>query len=115
MWVVRELLRLVEKIVLALLVALVLAAAQAWLRGHGDFMAGFRISCLIMGALLLLMAGVGNDTNWARSMDFGATLAARGRIPGFSSLERSGDDPTLTPGAVFAGAGIVTLLVGFFL
>jgi hypothetical protein len=114
MWAVRELLRLVEKIGVGVGVALVLALVQAPLRGHGHFWHGFHISCLIVGALLLLMAGVGNDSNWARGMDFSVTQAAWGRIPGMSTLERTGEDPRLTPGAVFAGAGIAVLAIGFF-
>jgi hypothetical protein len=42
------------------------------------------------------------------------TQAAWGRIPGMSTLERTGEDPRLTPGAVFAGAGIAVLAIGFF-
>lgn len=114
MWIVRELIRLLEQILLAVLVAVVIAAIQAPIRDHGSFMSGFRIACLIMGALLLLMAGVGNDTNFARRMDYGVTMQALGRIPGVSTLTRRGEDPTLTPGAVFVGAGAVVLLIGFF-
>jgi hypothetical protein len=113
MWLVRELLRLIERIALGILVALGLAIVQAPLRAHGDFWHGFQISCLIVGALFLMMAGVGNDTNLARSMDYGVTMHALGRIPGVSTIERKGDDPTLTPGAVFVGTGVAVLAIGF--
>ena len=114
MWLVREALRLVERIALAVVIALALAGVQAPFRGHGHFLHGFQISAVIVGALLLLMAGVGNDTNFARRMDFGITESAWGRVPGVSTLQRTGDDPTLTPGAVFGGAGAVMLVIGFF-
>jgi hypothetical protein len=113
MWIVRELLRLLERIALALAIALVIAAVQAPIRSHGSFVHGFQISCLVVGALFLLMAGVGSDTSFARRMDFGVTEAAWGRIPGVSTLERTGEEPTLAPGAVFVGAGVATLVVGF--
>ena len=113
MWIVRELLRLIERIALGVLVALVLALIQTPFRAHGDFWHGFQISCLIVGALFLMMAGVGNDTNFARRMDYGVTMQALGRIPGVPTMERTGDDPTLTPGAVFVGTGIAVLVIGF--
>ena len=110
---VRELLRLIEKIALGVVIALTLALIQVPLRANGDFWHGFQISCLIVGALFLMMAGVGNDSNFARRMDSGVTMQALGRIPGVSTLERTGDDPTLTPGAVFVGTGVAVLLIGF--
>ena len=113
MWIVRELLRLIERIALGVLVALVLALVQVPFRAHGDFWHGFQISCLIVGALFLMMAGVGNDTNFARRIDYGVTMQALGRIPGVSTIERTGDDPTLTPGAVFVGTGVAVLVIGF--
>jgi hypothetical protein len=45
-------------------------------------------------------------------MDYGITENARGRIPGVSTMQRRPEDPTLTPGAVFAGAGIAMLAIG---
>jgi len=113
MWLVRELLRLIEKIALGVGVALVLALIQTPFRAHGHFWHGFQISCLIVGALFLMMAGVGNDSTFARRMDSGVTMQALGRIPGVSTLERTGDDPTLTPGAVFVGTGVAVLVIGF--
>jgi hypothetical protein len=114
-WILRELLRLLERIALALLIALVLALIQAPFRGHGHFLRGFQISCLLLGGLFLLMAGVGNDTNFARRMDYGVTMAALGRIPGVSTTKRTGEDPTLSPGAVFVGTGIALLAIGFLI
>jgi hypothetical protein len=113
MWVVRELLRLVERILFGVAIALVLALIQAPFRGQGNFMHGLQLSCILVGAFSLLMAGVGNDSGFARHIDYGVTMSALGRIPGVSTLERTGDDPTLSPGAVFVGTGIVLLVIGF--
>lgn len=113
MWVVRELARLLEKIVIALVVALVIAELRALISG-GDRMHAFQVSCLVVGAVLLLMAAIGRNNNFERRMDYGITEKALGRIPGVSTIRSRPEDPTLTPGAVFAGAGIALLAIGAF-
>ena len=47
-------------------------------------------------------------------MDAGVTQAAWGRIPGVSTLERRGEDPTLRPGIVFVLSGLALLAFAFF-
>ena len=113
MWVVRELLRLLEKIAIGVVIALVLALIQVPFRNNGGFVAGFQISCIIVGALFLLMAGVGNDSGFARRVDYGITESALGRVPGVSTLQRTGEEPHLSAGAVFVGTGVVLLVIGF--
>ncbi len=113
MWLLRELVRLVEKIVLGFLIALALAALWAIVSEH-SFSHDLYITTLVMGCVLLLMGAVGRGSNFDRGMDFGVTQAASGRIPGFSSLERRGEDPTLNPGIVFVLTGLVLLAFAFF-
>ncbi|HEV8460364.1 MAG TPA: hypothetical protein VGQ38_06620 [Gaiellaceae bacterium] len=113
MWIIRELIRLLEKIAIAIVIALILALIQVPFRDNGGVVAGFQLSCIIVGAFLLLMAGVGSDSNFARRMDYGVTESALGRIPGVSTLNRTGEDPHLSAGAVFVGSGIVLLAIGF--
>ena len=113
MWVLRELVRLLEKIAVAVVIALLLALIQVPFRDNGGFVAGFQLSCIIVGAFLLLMAGVGSDSNFARRMDYGVTEAALGRVPGVSTLQRTGEEPHLSAGAVCVGSGIVLLVIGF--
>jgi hypothetical protein len=113
MWILRELIRLLEKIAVAVVIALVLALIQVPFRDNGGFVAGFQLSCIIVGAFLLLMAGVGSDSNFARRMDYGVTESALGRVPGVSTLNRTGEDPHLSAGAVFVGSGLVVLAIGF--
>jgi hypothetical protein len=113
MWLVRELIRLVEKIVLAFVIALALAALWAVVSEH-SFSHDLYITTLTIGCALLLMGAIGRGSNFDRGMDFGVTQAAWGRIPGFSSLERRGEDPTLNPGVVFVLAGLALLAFSFF-
>src|SRR5512140_125250 len=113
MWVVRELIGLLGRIAVAFLVALVLAEGRALLVG-GDTWHGFKVSCLIIGAFLLLMGAIGRNNNFERRLDYGITEAAWGRIPGVSTLTRHPEDPSLPPGAVCGGAAIALLAVGLF-
>jgi hypothetical protein len=113
MWVVRESIRLLERIAIAFLVAIVIAELRAIAIG-GDMWHGFKVSCLIVGALLFLMAAIGRNNNFERRLDYGITEAAWGRLPGVSTLKRNPEDPTLTPGAVLGGAGLALLAVGLF-
>jgi len=114
MWVVRELARLLERIVIALVIAIVIAELRALISG-GDPMHAFQVSCLVVGAVLILMGAIGRNNNFERRMDYGITEKALGRIPGVSTISSRPEDPTLTPGAVFVGAGIAMLAIGAFL
>jgi uncharacterized membrane protein YhaH (DUF805 family) len=108
MWMIRELLRFVGRIAVALLIAIVIAEARALISG-GDTFWAFRIVLMLLGCLyLLLAAGPGaslqgrrmNDTSWwiTSSMGWG-TLA---QAPG----------PKMTATAVFIGSGITLLVLG---
>jgi hypothetical protein len=110
-WIVRELLRLLEKIAIAFVAAFALAALWAAVSKHA-FWFDFRNTCWLVGAFLLLMAGVGRGSNFERMMDSSITQAAWGRVPGVDPLALHPEDPTLTPGAVFVGAAIVLFVVG---
>jgi hypothetical protein len=113
MWLVRELIRLFERIALAFIIALVIAEVRALALG-GDTWHGFKVSCLIIGAVLFLMAAIGRNNNFERRLDYGITEAAWGRIPGVSTLKRNPEDPSLTPGAILGAAGLALLAVGLF-
>ncbi|HET7128534.1 MAG TPA: hypothetical protein VFJ93_05610 [Gaiellaceae bacterium] len=111
MWVLRELLRFVVRIAIALLIAIVIAEARALISG-GDTLWTFRIVLMLLGCLyLLLAAGPGasldgrrmNDTSWWITSSMGwATLQ---HAPG----------PKMTATAVFIGSGIVLLALGLAL
>jgi len=112
-WVVRESLRLLEKIAIAFVIALAIAAIWAAISRH-RFVDDFRNTCLIVGALSLVMAAVGRNTQFERRLDYGITESAWGRVPGVSSLKLNPEDPTLTPGAVLGGAGLALLAFALF-
>jgi hypothetical protein len=115
MWVVRELLRLLSRIAVACLIAIVVAELRA-LIGGGDVTHTFQVMLLLFGCVMLLLATAGTKVNqhkahWManshgvfvpRSFGLGEALASAG-------------GPTLSPSAVFAGSGIVLLVLGFVL
>ena len=113
MWVVRELIRLVEKIVIGFIVAILIALGWAALSKH-SFSTDFRNTCLLVGALTVLMGAMGRNTPFERRMDYGITEQAWGRIPGVSSLKFNPEDPTLTAGAVFIATGAALLVFAIF-
>ena len=108
MWVVRELLRFVSRIAIAVVIAIVIAEVRALVSG-GDTFRTFRIVCLLFGGLYLLLAAgpsasLGgrrmNDTSWwvTQSLGWGTLQSAPG--------------PKMTATAVFIGSGIVLLVLG---
>jgi len=111
MWLARELVRLVLRIVLAAAVALGAAGFLAAV-GVGGFVPTARILCIVFGCMLLAMAGVGRGSNVERFMDQGVLQAAWGTIPGFDAMRSRPEDPTLAPGAIFFCAGLVVIAVG---
>ena len=113
MWLVRELFRLAEKIVLGFVVALLLAVLWAAVSEH-SFSHDLYVTTLTLGCALLLMGAVGRGSNFDRGMDASVTQAVWGRIPGMSTLNRRGEDPTLNPGIVFVLSGLALLAFAFF-
>jgi hypothetical protein len=80
---------------------------------HG-FEHDLRNTCLIVGGLALGMGAIGRGSNFDRAMDFGVTRTYWGRVPGMSTLQRAGEDRTLTAGAVFFLTGLALLALGLF-
>jgi hypothetical protein len=114
MWLVRELVRLIVRIAVGAAVALALAAILAIVSSRG-FLADARILCIVIGCMLLAMAGVGRGSNVERYMDRNVTKVAWGEIPGFDALKPRPEDPTLAPGAVFFCSGIAVIAIGIAL
>lgn len=112
MWLARELVRLVAKIVLAAAIALALAGILAAV-GVNGFVATARILCIVFGCMLLAMGAVGRGSNVERYADTNVTKVAWGTIPGFDSFtRRRADEPRLAPGAVLFCAGLAVLAIG---
>jgi hypothetical protein len=113
-WVVRELARLLVRIVVCIAVALGLAAILAVVSSHG-FHSDARVLCIVIGCMLLAMAGIGRGSNVERYMDANVTKIAWGAIPGFDGFKRNPEDPTLAPGAAFLCSGIAVIAIGVLL
>ena len=114
MWVVRELVRLFVRIAACVVVALALAALLAAVSAQG-FAFDARILCIVIGCMLLAMAGVGSGSNLERYMDANVTKVSWGVIPGFDASKRNPEDPTLAPGAAFFCSGLAVILVGILI
>ena len=113
MWILRELIRLIEKIAIAFAIALVVAVLWAAISKH-SFVHDLRITCLLVGAFTIVMGAMGRGTPFERRLDYGITERAWGTIPGVSSLKFNPEDPTLTAGAVFIGSGLALLAFAIF-
>jgi len=111
-WVVREIARLVIRVMVGFVLALALAAFWAVV-GEGGFETALRRTCLGIGCLLLLIGGIGRNSNFERAMSYNPTEQFWGRIPGTSTLSSTGEDRTLAPGAVFflTGAALLALAI----
>jgi hypothetical protein len=112
-WVVRELSRLLFRIGVAVLIASLLAEVRALVTG-GDFAHTWRIMMLLLGCLMLLLAGAGShSTASARRVNWGIITPGRGGIlsrPVFADVE----GPQLTASAVFFGSALALLALGLF-
>jgi type III secretory pathway component EscS len=109
-WVVRELLRLLSRIAVAVLIAIVIAEVRT-LSAGGDTMHAFQISLLVIGATLIALAAMSPGSAYSRRLDY---VAHRwNRAFGADSVGVRIEGPELTPAAVFVGSGLVVLVLGF--
>jgi len=113
-WVARELARLLVRIVVCTAVALGIAAILAAISSQG-FHSDARVLCIVIGCMLLAMAGIGRGSNVERYMDTNVTKVAWGVIPGFDGFKRNPEDPTLAPSAAFLCSGIAVIAIGILL
>jgi hypothetical protein len=108
MWIFRELLRLIGRIAVAVLIAIVIAEIRALASG-GDTFWTFRIVLMLLGALFLLLAGAGQGGAASERVNWTDIFSVQGYFPALAA--RPGD-PRLTPTAVFVGSGFVLLALG---
>ena len=108
MWVVRKLLRFVGRIAIALLIAIVIAEARALISG-GETFRTFRIVCMILGCLYLLLAAGPSASLGGRRMSDTSWWVTQGM--GWGTLAQA-PGPKMTATAVFIGSGIVLLVFG---
>lgn len=113
MWAVRELSRLLVRIGVAVLSASLIAEARALVTG-GDFAHTWKIMMLLLGCLMLLLAGAGSrSTASARRVNWGIITPGRGGIlsrPVFAHAE----GPQLTASAVFVGSALGLFALALF-
>jgi hypothetical protein len=110
-WALRELTRLLEKIALAVLIAIVIAELRTLVSG-GDRLHTFQISLIVVGALLMMMAAVGPGTNYERR------VGVMGRYWGSRTGVHDSGEPTgpvLTTNAVLLVSGAVVILLGLLI
>lgn len=110
MWVVRELARLVSRIAVAVLIAIVIAELRAIVAG-GDMFFTFRVTLMLLGGLSLLLSAGGTGSTASRMVNWGEITLGRGNviIRGFRPRPQ---DPRLSPGAVFIASGVLLLALG---
>jgi hypothetical protein len=109
-WVARELLRLIGRIAVAVLIAIVVAELRAVATG-GDAFRTFRVISMVLGGLYLLLRAAGTGSAASHRVNWGAVTPRRGGVI-FRGFQPRPEDPQLTPGAVFIGGGIALLAIG---
>jgi hypothetical protein len=109
-WVVREVVRLLEKVLIGAAVALVFAVLWAAVSDR-DFTHSLRVTCLGVGCIAILMGAIGRGSNFERGIEYSPMHQYWGRIPGTTAMQPRGEDPTLAPGIVFflTGAALIAL------
>jgi len=111
MWLLRELLRLLEKIAIAVVLAVLVAEVRTLISG-GDRLHTFQISLVIVGAFLLMLGAAGSDSAYDRHLSaVGHYWAQRSGVD--DSQEQVG--PVLTAGAVFVISGVVVIALGLLI
>jgi hypothetical protein len=110
-WIFRESLRLLERIAIALLIAIVLAELRTLASG-GELMHTFRISLIVIGAFLLAMGAMGPGSTYDRHLSaVGHYWAQRTGV----ADNAPPPGPVLTAGAVFVFSGAAVLALGLFI
>jgi hypothetical protein len=112
-WIVRELLRLLLRIGVAVAIATVIAEVRALATG-GDFFHTWKVTTLLLGCLMLLLAGAGAPmTASARRVNWGIITPGRGGVLSravFAHVE----GPQLTASAVFVGSALGLFALALF-
>ena len=112
MWVARELVRLLSRVAIAVLIAILLAEIKSIVSG-GDTMHTFKIMLLVFGVVMLLLGGRGTGSAASDRVNWGSITPGLGGVV-FRGAKPKPDDPTLTPSAVFIASGIALLALGLF-
>jgi hypothetical protein len=100
-----------SRLAVGIALALVLAVLIALVRDDGSFRESFRVAVLVVGCLMLLIAGAGHSPSM-RTGSIGAGIAGRfpKLVPAMSATSPMGVSPTalfVLTGVVLIGIGIV--------
>jgi hypothetical protein len=109
-WLLREVARLLGRIAVAVLIAIVVAEVRAIASG-GDTFRTFRLVLMMLGGLFLLLGGAGRGSTASRMVNWGQITPGRGGFL-FRGFRPKPEDPRLTAGAVFIGSGVASLVLG---
>jgi hypothetical protein len=110
MWVVREALRLVERVAVG--VAVAAAAGGLWsLTQAGSAGHRLQISFLVVGAIVVALGAMGRGSSYGRAAD----IRAGWRLRSLSGLlpDATSSEPQLAPGAVLVLTGAIVIALGF--
>jgi hypothetical protein len=110
MWVLRETLRLLERILVAVLIAIVIAEARALIT-PGDRMHTFRYTLIVVGAVLVGLGAMGGNSSYRRE----STEATRRQVRYLAGIlpPAASTEPQLAPGAVLFLSGAIVAVLGF--
>ncbi|HEV2593497.1 MAG TPA: hypothetical protein VGU02_16560 [Gaiellaceae bacterium] len=111
MWALRELTRLLGRILVGVAIAIVIAGIKALVSGGGTFWT-FRIICMLLGGFYLLLGAAGTGSAASHRVNWMSITPLRGNPIARFSTRRRPEDPTLTPTAVFIASGLVLLSLG---
>lgn len=107
---VRQLARLLERVVVLVAVAGVVAGIEAIRTGQGMHI--FRLVLIVAGGIIVALGAMGSGSSYQREADMRTGWLARSW--NFSLAPPVPDEPQLAPGATLAVAGAVAIVLGFF-
>ncbi|HEX7084610.1 MAG TPA: hypothetical protein VF186_10895 [Gaiellaceae bacterium] len=110
MWVVRQLARLLERVVVLVAIAGIVAGIAAARSGQG--MHVFRLTLIVVGCIIAALGAMGSGTAYQRDADL--RTARWTRYWSTSLIAARPDEPQLASGATLAVAGGIAILLGFF-
>jgi hypothetical protein len=109
-WVVREALRLFERVAAG--VAIAAAVGGLWsLTQHGSAHHRFQIAFLVVGGIVVALGAMGRGSSYERAAD----IRAGWRLRSLSGLmpQARPSEPRLAPGAVLLLTGAIVIALGF--
>jgi heme O synthase-like polyprenyltransferase len=110
MWVLRESIRLLQRVFVGVVLAVV-AAEILTLLSSGDWAHELQICLIVVGGFVIALGAMGGNSMYQRDADFWTRRGVRalsGLLPPVTPSE-----PQLAPGAVLFLSGALTIVLGF--